>query len=160
MSFGAACTALSETPTFIETALGFVPRQHVRTSDTVATDPAAIAALFLGAPYLWGGNSHLGIDCSGLVQAACLACGIPCPADSDQQAEGVGTPLPEDTPLQRNDLIFWDGHVALVTDAMTLIHANAGHMAVVYESVSEAIVRIETQGDGKPTHFKRLPRTG
>lgn len=160
LSFGASCTALSETPTFIETTLGFVPRQHVRTVDTIATDPAAIASLFLGAPYLWGGNSHLGIDCSGLVQAACLACGLTCPADSDEQAEGLGAPLPDDTVLQRNDLIFWEGHVAIVTDETTIIHANVGHMAVAYENTSEAIARIETQGDGTPTHFKRLPPTG
>ena len=160
LSFGAKITALSETPTFIETSLGFVPRQHVHAADTVATDPSYIAALFLGTPYLWGGNSSLGIDCSGLVQAACLACNIPCPGDSDQQAAELGSEISKETPLQRNDLLFWKGHVALVTSDQTLIHSNAGHMMVTYEPISEAIARIELQGDGLPTHRKRLPEAG
>lgn len=157
LSFGSHLAALSETPTFIETVAGFVPRQHVHPVGAVATDPAAIAALFLGTPYLWGGNSYLGIDCSGLVQAACLACGIACPGDSDQQAETLGTPLGETATLRRNDLIFWKGHVAIVSDETTLIHANAGHMSTVYEPMSEALARIETQGDGPPLCRRRLP---
>ena len=157
LSFGSHLTALSETPTFVETEIGFVPRQHLRPVDASATDPAAIAALFVGTPYLWGGNSCLGIDCSGLVQAACLACDIPCPGDSDQQEIELGTGLSEDAPLRRNDLVFWRGHVALVFDDTTFVHANAGHMAVVFEPIAEAIERIETQGDGRPTNRKRLP---
>ena len=159
LPFAARLAARSETPTFIETDCGFVPRQHVHPLDTHATDPAAVAAVFLGTPYLWGGNSHLGIDCSGLVQAACLACGLPCPGDSDQQADGLGADLPEDAALRRNDLIFWKGHVAMVSDDTTLIHANAGHMAVVHEPIRDAITRIETQGDGLPTRRKRLSLT-
>jgi cell wall-associated NlpC family hydrolase len=124
--------------------------------DTIATDPAAVAALFLGTPYLWGGNSYLGIDCSGLVQAACLACAIACPGDSDQQAKEVGTVLTDGSDLRRNDLIFWKGHVAIVTDGSTLVHANAGYMSVVYEPLDAALTRIETQGDGRPTGFRRL----
>lgn len=156
LSFGSRVTALSETGTFIETALGFIPRQHLHRVEDFATDPAAIAALFLGTPYLWGGNSHLGIDCSGLVQAALLACGIPCPGDSDQQHRQLGKALAPDAPLMRNDLIFWKGHVALVTDGDTLIHANAGHMAVVHEPIEKAFDRIEAQGGGQPTERKRL----
>jgi cell wall-associated NlpC family hydrolase len=157
LSFGSGLSALSETATFIETDLGFVPRQHVRPADALATDPTAIAALFEGTPYLWGGNSSAGLDCSGLVQAACLACGIPCPGDSDQQARTLGTTLAEDAVLRRNDVIFWKGHVALVVDDTTLIHANAGHMAVAYEPIREAIARIDLQGDGLPTIRRRLP---
>lgn len=156
LSFGVRVVATSETATFIETDLGFLPRQHLRTIDTKATDPAAVAEIFLGTPYLWGGNSSLGIDCSGLVQAACLACEIACPGDSDQQEAELGQALPDASELQRNDLVFWRGHVAMVFDEQTLIHANAGHMAVVYEPIADAIARIETQGDGPPTAFKRL----
>lgn len=156
LSFGSAVTARAETATFIETDVGFIPRQHVHPADTLAMDPAAVAALFLGAPYLWGGNSYLGIDCSGLVQAACLACAIACPGDSDQQAGQVGTSLKDSSDLRRNDLIFWKGHVAIVTDASTIVHANAGHMSVAYEPLDAALARIETQGDGQPTGFRRL----
>ncbi|MGD9294318.1 MAG: NlpC/P60 family protein [Roseobacter sp.] len=155
LSFGSHLSALSETPTFIETELGFIPRQHVRASDALATDPAAIAEIFLGTPYLWGGNSCLGIDCSGLVQAAWLACGLPCPGDSDLQARQLGARLDEATPLRRNDLIFWKGHVALVMDDETLIHANAAHMSVVREPIAVAIERIERQGEGMPTGKRR-----
>lgn len=155
LSFGSHLTALSETATFIETELGFIPRQHVRASDAFATEPAAIAEIFLGTPYLWGGNSCLGIDCSGLVQAAWLACGLPCPGDSDLQATQLGAPLDESAPLRRNDLIFWKGHVALVLDDATLIHANAAHMLVVHEPIAAAFERIEQQGEGLPTGRKR-----
>jgi cell wall-associated NlpC family hydrolase len=156
LSFGSAVTAVSERATFLETDIGFIPRQHLHPADTIATDPAAVAELFLGTPYLWGGNSYLGIDCSGLVQAACLACAIACPGDSDQQARQVGTTLTDGSALQRNDLIFWKSHVAIVTDASTLVHANAGYMSVVHEPLDAALARIETQGDGRPTGFRRL----
>lgn len=156
LSFGSGLTALSETATFIETSLGYVPRQHVHAADAHATDPAAIAEIFLGTPYLWGGNSSFGIDCSGLVQAACLACNIPCAGDTDQQQTMVGTALAKDTVLRRNDVIFWKGHVALVSDADTIIHANAGYMSTVFEPLADALARIETQGDGRPTAFTRL----
>ena len=157
LSFGSVLSALDETATFVRTEEGYVPRQHVHRLDATATDPAAIAEIFLGAPYLWGGNSQSGIDCSGLVQAACLACAIPCPGDSDMQEMQVGDPLGREANLQRNDLVFWKGHVALVYDAETLIHANAGHMAVVLEPLKSAFERIEAQGDGQPTSFRRLP---
>jgi cell wall-associated NlpC family hydrolase len=157
LSFGSSLTTLSETATFIETHAGFVPRQHVHGVGITATDPAAIADLFLGTPYLWGGNTHTGIDCSGLIQTACHACGIACPGDSDQQAGSLGTPLPNGDTLTRNDVIFWKGHVALVIGPGQMIHANAGHMAVAYEPISDGIARIETQGDGMPTGFRRLP---
>ena len=157
LSFGSKIKALSQAGRFIETEIGFVPEQHLTPSDELATDPAEVAALFLGTPYLWGGNGCSGIDCSGLIQAACLACGLPCPGDSDLQERIVGTVLDEATPIRRNDLIFWKGHVALVTDATMLIHANANDMAVAYEPIEQAITRIIAQGDGAPTSRKRLP---
>ncbi|MFY0617411.1 C40 family peptidase [Shimia sp.] len=132
----------------------FVPSGHLVPIDTVETDPASVAERLIGTPYLWGGNSSFGLDCSGLVQAALDACDITCPADSDQQeaafADAEGDP-------QRGDLLFWKGHVAMVTDSETMIHANAHHMAVAYEPIAQAIVRIERQGDGAPTSHKRPP---
>ena len=117
------------------------------------SDPVLVAERLIGTPYLWGGNSAFGIDCSGLVQIACHACNIPCPGDSDlQQAHfpaATGT-------YRRGDLLFWKGHVALVCNAASLIHANAHHMAVAYEPIDEALLRIEAQGGGPLTGHARL----
>lgn len=153
LSFGSRVTAHASQGSFIETAVGFVPHQHLAEASHNADDPSAVATLFLGTPYLWGGNSRWGIDCSGLVQAALSATGIPCPGDSDMQ-QTLGTSATG--PFKRNDLLFWKGHVALVTDPETLIHANAAAMATVYEPINIAIERIEAQGDGPVTAHRRL----
>lgn len=155
LSFGSRLSARVETGAFIETAKGFVPRVHLRPVPERLNDPVAVAELFLGTPYLWGGNSRLGIDCSGLVQAALLACGHACPGDSDQQQAALGQRIMDGTPPQRGDLLFWQGHVALVVDQDRLIHANAFHMAVSYEPLQDAIMRIKAQGDGPVTAHVR-----
>ena len=131
----------------------FVPAQHLAPLDQPEPDPVAVAERLLGTPYLWGGNSSFGIDCSGLVQIACHACGTDCPGDSDQQQAHF--PAAPDATYQRGDLLFWRGHVAWVADAETLIHANAHHMAVAYEPIAAAIARIDAQGDGPVTHHAR-----
>jgi len=135
---------------------GFVPMVHLADARRHFADPAAVAEMFLGTPYLWGGNSRLGLDCSGLVQAACLACGIPCPGDSDDQARAAGAPVADSEPLARGDLIFWAGHVAMAVSDSRLIHANAHHMAVVFEDAAAAVRRIAAQGDGSVTARRRL----
>ncbi|WP_264211552.1 C40 family peptidase [Leisingera thetidis] len=155
LSHGSRVQVLGGTGRFLETTLGFIPARHLSALGAHASDPAAVAGLFLGTPYLWGGNSCFGIDCSGLVQAALLACGIPCPGDSDMQEAELGEAVSSDN-YQRGDLLFWKGHVALVRDADTLIHANAHHMAVAAEPIAAAIARIEAQGDGPVTAHKRL----
>lgn len=152
LSFGATLTAERETPDFIETAFGHVPKVHLGPCPTRAQDPIASARLFLGTPYLWGGNSRAGIDCSGLVQAALLAAHIPCPGDSDLQEQTLPDAAGAHTP---GDLLFWTGHVALVTSPTHLIHANAHHMAVVEEAIAEATARIATQNNGFITSHKR-----
>ena len=156
LSFGSRLTIAHEHRAFFETAGGaFVPKPHLRPLDQPFRDPVTVAQLFFGTPYLWGGNSAFGIDCSGLVQAALLACRIACPGDSDLQ-EGLGHALPEDSPLRRGDLLFWRGHVAMAVDGETLIHANAHHMAVAYEPLGAAVARIEAQGGGRVTARRRL----
>lgn len=135
---------------------GHAPAAHIRPLDAPETDPVAVAERLSGTPYAWGGNSALGIDCSGLVQAACHACGIACPGDSDLQEAALGRDLPADARLQRGDLLFWKGHVAWVCDERTLLHANVFHMAVAHEPLDEAITRIRAQGDGPVTARKRL----
>ncbi len=156
LTFGTRLTAISETSGFIETTLGYVPRQHVHRAEDHATDPASVAELFEHAPYLWGGNTDTGIDCSGLIQAALLACAIPCPGDSDLQRVDLGHDLARDTPPERNDLFFWAGHVALITNANTLIHANAGHMKTTLEPIQDALDRIDRQGGGPLLAHKRF----
>jgi cell wall-associated NlpC family hydrolase len=129
-----------------------VPKKHLRPLDRPFTDPAAVAQLLFGVPYLWGGNSVLGIDCSGLVQAALLACSVPCGGDSDLQ-EAVGSEATGEP--RRGDLVFWPGHVAMMVDGETLIHANAHHMAVAYEGLAAATLRIEAQSGGGVTARRR-----
>lgn len=125
----------------------FVPSLHLIPVGENEPDPVDVAARLLGTPYLWGGNSAFGIDCSGLVQIACRACGIPCPGDSDQQMAQLGTTLDPGTPPQRGDLLFWKGHVGWVSDPDTLLHANAHSMSVAFEPMRHAIDRIAAQGD-------------
>lgn len=159
LSFGSRVAVTQTEGRFAQTALGYIPTQHLAPLPHHFSDPAAVAEMFLGTPYLWGGNSRWGIDCSGLVQAAFLACGIPCPGDSDQQQSRFADPVPDSshTPrdIRRNDLLFWKGHVALVLDPTTMIHANAHHMAVTREPVQDALTRI-AKIDGPLTGHKRL----
>jgi len=154
LPFGARVHISDERRKFFETNVGFVPKAHLRPLEKPFSDPATVAQMHFGVPYLWGGNSTRGIDCSGLIAASLTACGIPCPADSDMQRNELGHDLSD--PLQRGDLIFWQGHVGMMVDADTMIHANAHHMAVAFEPISNAIKRIEAQGDGSLLAHKRL----
>lgn len=155
LSFGARLRVVSAAGAFYETHDGrFVPRPHLRPANRPFADPATVAQMHFGTPYLWGGNSIWGLDCSGLVQAALLACDIPCPGDSDLQA-AVGREIPPAEPLRRGDLLFWKGHVAMAVDPGTLIHANALAMAVSYEPVEEALARI-LASDGPVTARRRV----
>jgi hypothetical protein len=127
---------------------GHLPAQHLAPLDQFEPDFVAVAERFVGAPYLWGGKSSLGIDCSGLVQVSMAAGGIRAPRDSDMQEESLGddVPLSQIAQLKRGDLVFWKGHVAIARDATTLVHANAHHMATAIEPTHAAVARIAAAG--------------
>jgi Bacterial dipeptidyl-peptidase Sh3 domain/NlpC/P60 family len=133
---------------------GFVPACHLKPLDTSEPDFVAVAEAFIGVPYLWGGKTALGIDCSGLVQLALTTSGVACPRDSDMQERALGSAVPL-SELRRGDLVFWKGHVAIARDAATLVHANAFHMAVAVEPVREAIARIVADGSNM-TSVRRI----
>ncbi|TGT86302.1 MULTISPECIES: NlpC/P60 family protein [unclassified Mesorhizobium] len=130
---------------------------HLRPIGEVAGDYVSVAETFLGTPYLWGGVSGFGIDCSGLVQLAMRMAGREVLRDSDMQAASVGEPLEpgaDFSGLRRGDLVFWKGHVAIMTDAQTMIHANGHTMLVLREGLKEAVARIGYLYGG-PTGFRR-----
>lgn len=156
LSFGTLLTLAGQEGAFFRSHDGlFVPAAHVARAHMKFRDPVAVAELFLGTPYLWGGNSRLGIDCSGLVQTAFLACGLTCPGDSGDQESALGQSLASASAPKRGDLVFWAGHVAIVAAPDRLIHANAHHMAVVFEPLEDAIARIAEQGGGPVTSRRR-----
>lgn len=134
---------------------GWVVASHLSPIGDYASDPAGVASLFLNAPYQWGGRESTGLDCSGLIQQALYACGRAGPRDTDMQAAALGKPI-ERNELQRNDLVFWRGHVGIMVDELRLLHANAHHMMTAVEPVADAIARISSAGAGAPTAFKRL----
>ncbi len=146
---GSVVTVIRDEGIFAVTREGWhVPKPHLGARGPHASDFVAVAERFVGTPYLWGGKSSLGIDCSGLVQVSLTAAGIGCPRDSDMQRDALGRllGLADSAPLQRGDLLFWKGHVAIARDEDTIVHANAHHMATVIEDTRDAIARIKNAG--------------
>jgi len=136
----------------------YLPAPHLAPLDVYEADFVAVAERFVGVPYLWGGKTALGLDCSGLVQIALTACGIACPRDSDMQERALGTPVAaaaDFSNLRRGDIVSWKGHVAMVCDRASLLHANAFHMAVVIEPLAPALARISA-GGSEVTSVRRL----
>jgi cell wall-associated NlpC family hydrolase len=154
LPFGARVTVVDERREFFETTSGFVPKKHLRAVDRPFRDPINVAQLHFGVPYLWGGDSTRGIDCSGLIFASLWACGITCPGDSDLQCDVIGADVQGD--LKRGDIVFWDGHVGMMVDGETMLHASATPMATVYEPLKKVIARVEFQGQGQPLARRRL----
>ena len=132
---------------------GHVPRAHI---EPVTGDFVDQALRFLGVPYLWGGRGARGIDCSALVQLSLIAVGRRAPRDSDMQAALLGEPLDPGAPGRRGDLVFWKGHVGILVDPETLVHANGHHMAVAREPLRRATDRIAAAGGGPVTLRRRL----
>jgi len=155
LPLGARLAVAREQESFAVTSSGgFVPMPHLAPVANVEPDFVAVAERFVGVPYLWGGKSSLGLDCSGLVQIALTACGVKCPRDSDMQENALGKSASL-AGLQSGDLIFWKGHVAIARGRNSMIHANAFHMAVAIEPVGEALARIGAAGS-QVTSVRRL----
>ena len=150
LPFGALLDVVGDQDGYLKLGTGgWMMAQHV---SEVKSDWVSVAEMFLGTPYLWGANTAFGIDCSGLLQSAMHSAGLACPRDSDMQeaafAEAQGA-------YQRGDLVFWKGHVGILLDGETLLHANAHHMAVAKERLAEAIERIGAREFGDVTKVAR-----
>ena len=141
---------------FMETELGWISVAQLKRKTELPKDPLEVSKLLQNAPYLWGGNTSLGIDCSGLIQISMLLCGLNCPGDSDQQMKTLGQNLDIGSPRKRGDILFWKGHVAWAVNERQILHANAYHMATVIEEADEAIERIKKQDNNNVIAHKRL----
>jgi cell wall-associated NlpC family hydrolase len=136
---------------------GFVVGSHAAPVDTAEPDFVAVAEAFVGTPYLWGGRTSIGTDCSGLVQLALEAAGRASPRDADMQAQELGRLVDPKDALRRGDLVFWEGHVGIMTSGKDFLHANAFHMAVAAEPFAQAKRRIKAAGY-EVSCVRRLPR--
>ena len=141
---------------FLEIELGWISVSQLKRKTELSKDPVEVSKLLQNAPYLWGGNTTLGIDCSGLIQISLLLCGIDCPGDSDQQMNTLGQDIDIGSPRKKGDILFWKGHVAWVVNERQILHANAYHMTTVIEEANEAIERIKKQDNNNLIAHKRL----
>lgn len=143
---------------FLKTEAGYIHLQHISAIGQLETDPVAIAERLTGAPYLWGGRSSDGLDCSGLVQLCLTLCGRTAPRDTDQQMAALGEEIEPDAPLQRGDILFFPGHVGFMADSDNLIHANAHWMQVTTEPLVDVVARL-ADGHAQPVLARKRIRT-
>jgi cell wall-associated NlpC family hydrolase len=159
LPLGAEVVSTGERGAFLAIdGMGFVWSAHLNALDTFESDFIAVAERFLNVPYLWGGKTSAGLDCSGLMQVSLCACGVDAPRDSDVMEKNLGAPVTfndELAGLQRGDLVFWKGHVGVMRDPNVLLHANGHSMMVSSEPLRVARDRIRAHGS-EITSIKRL----
>lgn len=159
VTMNAEVTAVGSDGNFTQLANGrFAYTPHLKPVGEAEKDFVAVAQRFLEVPYYWGGKSALGLDCSGLVQLALEACGVPALRDSDMQEATLGERVMVNDldSLRRGDLVFWKGHVGIMTDADTLLHANGYHMMVAAEPLKDAVERIAAKDGQQVTAVRRF----
>ena len=160
LSMGSRVALKSIQEKFAVTQAGhYVIADHLVSIDRFEIDFVAVAERFLGIPYYWGGKTSLGLDCSGLVQVSLDAAGINVPRDTDLQEKSIGYEIPVEldfSELKRGDLIFWKGHVGIMRDADTLLHASGHQMLVVSEPLMTTCNRILASGGGSITSIRRI----
>jgi cell wall-associated NlpC family hydrolase len=160
LSLGAQLTVVGREGDFVVSADGLhLWSRSLAELSAHEPDTVAVAERFIETPYLWGGRTSEGIDCSGLVQTALMAGGVASPRDSDMMEASLGKPIAIDdptAPLARGDLIFWKGHVGIMRDPVRLLHANGWHMKTASEPLAQARERIAANGGGKVTSARRL----
>jgi cell wall-associated NlpC family hydrolase len=164
LSIGSRVTVVGEAETrgtrfgILANGEGAIAATHLEKVDAPRdADFVSVALRFLGVPYLWGGRTSLGLDCSGLVQLSLMVAGVPVLRDTDMQAATIGTPVEGGIAgsLARGDLIYWKGHVAIVVDGQSMVHASGHHMAVVVEPLADGFARIGASA-GPPRVVRRL----
>jgi cell wall-associated NlpC family hydrolase len=164
LSLGAGATPIEVRNEYVRLSTGgWVFAGHLSARAEHAPDFVAVAERLVGAPYLWGGKTSLGLDCSGLVQLSLAVAGIAAPRDSDMQQAALGREVPVSPGLgglERGDLVFWRGHVGIMLDETRLLHANGHHMAAAIEPLAEAEIRIREKTFGPITGARRLERAG
>ena len=164
LSMGADVGPTEGAGDFVQLATGgYVFARHIAPAEVAEPDFVSVAERFVGTPYLWGGKTSLGLDCSGLVQLALAMAGLEAPRDTDMQHAALGEPVglaPDLSGLRRGDLVFWRGHVGIMRDATRLLHANGHHMAVASEPLAGAEQRIRQNSYGPITGVRRLARLG
>jgi cell wall-associated NlpC family hydrolase len=158
LSMGSRVAVIGEAETrgtpYLLTGQGAIIAAHLAEIGTpVFSDYVSIAGRLIETPYLWGGRSSFGLDCSGLVQMALMMSGRQVLRDADMQEQTIGTVI-DATDLDRGDLVFWKGHVGIMEDRTTMIHANGYSMTVWRERLPAAIQRIAPIY-GRPRLYRR-----